>query len=115
MDSLQRWKSQYPFYRIFLFSTLKFSALIGLLFTAMAAARFYVNIPRSISAWLYFTPTVGLMFDLIRKELTRKEEYYFYYNHGIDKYKLWAVTFIVMFAGCQLINQLIQLCAQALK
>lgn len=115
MDSLQRWKSQYPIYRIFLFSTLKFSVLIGFLFTAMAGIQFYVSIPRSIGVWLYFTPTVGLGFEFIRKELTRKEEYYFYYNHGIDKVRLWAVTFIVMFAGCQIINQLIQLCVKVLK
>ena len=105
MDSLQRWKTQYRFYRTFFLSTLKFSVLIGFLFASFSALRFYVSIIDSI----------GLGFDYIYKELTRKEEYFFYYNQGIGKYQLWIVTFIVMFICCNLLNQIIELCTQALK
>ena len=43
MDSLQRWKTQYRFYRTFFLSTLKFSVLIGFLFASFSALRFYVS------------------------------------------------------------------------
>ena len=115
MDSLQRWKTQYRFYRTFFLSTLKFSVLIGFLFASISALRFYVSIIDSIGLWLQLIPTVGLGFDYIYKELTRKEEYFFYYNQGIGKYQLWIVTFIVMFICCNLLNQIIELCTQALK
>lgn len=115
MDSLQRWKTQYRFYRTFFLSTLKFSVLIGFLFASFSAFRFYVSMIDSIRLWLQLIPTVGLGFDYIYKELTRKEEYFFYYNQGIGKYQLWIVTFIVMFICCNLLNQIIELCTQALK
>ena len=115
MDSLQRWKTQYRFYRTFFLSTLKFSVLIGFLFASFSALRFYVSTIDSIRLWLQLIPTVGLGFDYIYKELTRKEEYIFYYNQGIGKYQLWIVTFIVMFICCNLLNQIIELCTQALK
>ena len=115
MDSLQRWKTQYRFYRTFFLSTLKFSVLIGFLFASFSALRFYVSMTDSIRLWLQLIPTVGLGFDYIYKELTRKEEYFFYYNQGIGKYQLWIVKFIVMFICCNLLNQIIELCTQALK
>ena len=115
MDSLQRWKTQYRFYRTFFLSTLKFSVLIGFLFASFSALRFYGNIMDSVKLWFRLIPTVGLGFDYIYKELTRKEEYFFYYNQGIGKYQLWIVTFIVMFICCNLLNQIIELCTQALK
>ena len=115
MDSLQRWKTQYRVYRTFFLSTLKFSVLIGFLFASFSALRFYVSMIDSIRLWLQLIPTVGLGFDYIYKELTRKEEYFFYYNQGIGKYQLWIVTFIVMFICCNLLNQIIELCTQALK
>ena len=115
MDSLQRWKTQYRFYRTFFLSTLKFSVLIGFLFASFCALLFFVRIIDSIGLWLQLIPTVGLGFDYIYKELTRKEEYFFYYNQGIGKYQLWIVTFIVMFICCNLLNQIIEQCTQALK
>ena len=115
MDSLQRWKTQYRFYRTFFLSTLKFSVLIGFLFAFFSALRLFVSMIDSIRLWLQLIPTVGLGFDYIYKELTRKEEYFFYYNQGIGKYQLWIVTFIVMFICCNLLNQIIELCTQALK
>lgn len=115
MNNLQRWKTQYRFYRIFFFSTLKFSVLVSFLFAFMGSLVFYDGIAESLKLWLRLIPTIGLGFDFIYKELTRKEEYFFYYNQGIGKYQLWGVTFIVMFIGCNLLNQIIQLCIQALK
>ena len=82
---------------------------------SVCALRFYVSMIDSIRLWLQLIPTVGLGFDYIYKELTRKEEYFFYYNQGIGKYQLWIVTFIVMFICCNLLNQIIELCTQALK
>ncbi len=116
MDSLQRWKTQYRFYRTFFSQYIKIQCpLIGFLFASFSALRFYVSMIDSIRLWLQLIPTVGLGFDYIYKELTRKEEYFFYYNQGIGKYQLWIVTFIVMFICCNLLNQIIELCTQALK
>ena len=115
MDSLQRWKTQYRFYRTFFLSTLKFSVLMVFLFAFFRSLRLFFRIIDSIGLWLQLIPTVGLGFDYIYKELTRKEEYFFYYNQGIGKYQLWIVTFIVMFICCNLLNQIIELCTQALK
>ena len=115
MDSLKRWKTQYRFYRTFFLSTLKFCVLIGFLFASFSALLFYVSMIDSIRLWLQLIDTVGLGFDYIYKELTRKEEYFFYYNQGIGKYQLWIVTFIVMFICCNLLNQIIEQCTQALK
>lgn len=115
MNSLQRWKTQYRFYRIFFFSTLKFSVLIGFLFAFMGGLVSHGNTLDFIKLWLRLIPTLGLLFDYLYKELTRKEEYYFYHNQGIDKYKLWIVTFIVMFVCCHLLNIIIHLCVQVWK
>lgn len=115
MDKLQRWKTQYRFYRTFFFSTLKLSVLTAFLFAFMGVATSYEGIVDFIRLWLRFIPTLGLGMDLLYKELTRKEEYFFYYNQGIGKYHLWGVTFIAMFICCNLLNLIIQLCAQALK
>lgn len=46
---------------------------------------------------LLFVP-VGLLLCLISFELTRKEQYYFYYNQGISKIELWTVSFIFSFS-----------------
>ena len=115
MDSLQRWKTQYRFYGKFFHITLNSCVLMVFLFASFSALLFYVRIIDSIGLWLQLIPTVGLGFDYIYKELTRKEEYFFYYNQGIGKYQLWIVTFIVMFICCNLLNQIIELCTQALK
>lgn len=118
MDSLQRWKTQSRFYRTFFLSTLKFSVLVSFLFACMGSITSFIlyngGIMDSVKLWFRLIPTVGLGFDYIYKELTRKEEYYFYYNQGISKYKLWIVTFIVMFAGSHLLYQIIRLCVQVL-
>ena len=117
MDSLQRWKTQYRFYRTFFLSTLKFSVLVSFLFASMGAITSIIlyngNIMDSVKLWFRLIPTVGLGFDYIYKELTRKEEYFFYYNQGIGKYQLWIVTFIVMFICCNLLNQIIELCTHS--
>jgi len=36
--------------------------------------------------------TGGLLLCFIYKEISRKNEYYFYYNRGITKLSLWLVT-----------------------
>lgn len=36
---------------------------------------------------------MGLVLDLLYKELTYKETYYFYYNQGIRKGELWIFSF----------------------
>ena len=115
MDSLQRWKTQYRFYRTFFQSKLNFCDLMVFLFAYFRALLLFVSLIDSIRLWLQLIPTVGLGFDYIYKELTRKEEYFFYYNQGIGKYQLWIVTFIVMFICCNLLNQIIEQCTQALK
>ena len=119
MDKLQRWKTQYRFYRTFFLSTLKFSVLVSFLFASMGSITSIIlyngSMMDSVKLWFRLIPMVGLGFDYIYKELTHKEEYFFYYKQGISKYQLWIVTFIVMFICCNLLNQIIELCIQALK
>lgn len=122
MNLPRKWTTQVRFYRIFFLSTLKLSVLISLFIPGLGLASPDLGmIPLNeriigfIHIWLRTIPFFGLAIDFIYKELTRKEEYFFYYNQGIDKYRLWAVTFLISLVSCTLLNKIVQLCADALK
>ncbi len=46
------------------------------------------------AAFLIFT-TLGIFIGFLVFELVKKEEYYFYYNLGITKWKLFKVVFLL--------------------
>jgi len=47
----------------------------------------------------------GPLFCFLYKEISRKNEYYFYYNRGISKLSLWIVTITTyILTGTLLIN-----------
>ncbi|PHS64137.1 MAG: hypothetical protein COB12_08355 [Flavobacterium sp.] len=46
------------------------------------------------AAFLIFT-TLGIFIGFLVFELLNKEEYYFYYNLGITKWKLFKVVFLI--------------------
>ncbi len=83
---------------IFFKSTLLLSITFGLLIT------FYQLVTSSIDNFFLFINEfllvipVGWFFDILYKELTNKEQYYFYYNQGISKTELWIVSFVLSFS-----------------
>ena len=47
----------------------------------------------------------GPLLCFLYKEISRKNDYYFYYNRGITKIRLWTVNFLAYaFTGTLLIN-----------
>ncbi len=46
------------------------------------------------AAFLIFT-TLGIFIGFLVFELLKKEEYYFYYNSGITKWKLFKAVFLI--------------------
>jgi hypothetical protein len=49
----------------------------------------------SLEKFAISTFTAGFLIALLKKEFSRKNEYYFYYNFGITKMKLRLTNFIL--------------------
>ena len=79
-------KDQFPFYFTFFKSTLALNLPVSL-----AVCIFSFSGDHLAKAMI----TAGFAFSVFYKELTRKNEYYFYYNAGISKIKLLAITFLL--------------------
>lgn len=62
-------------------------ALLGL----GSSAKLPVGVLGWISAVLAYFPA-AIILDFLYKELSRKEEYYFYYNLSITRVELWIVS-----------------------
>ena len=58
------------------------------LFSLIVRASFFVTFSISIA-------TVGLFMSLLYKEISHPEQYYFYYNRGISKMRLYAFCGII--------------------
>lgn len=101
-------KHRFRFYRVFFWNTLPSSVTIGLALALLYPGDF-------IGKWMLFIPTAGLGCDLMYKEFTRKEDYFFFYNQGIRKIELWIATFILSASLCFILNQVIQLCVRVWK
>ena len=52
----------------------------------------------------------GAFLSLFYKELSRKNEYYFYYNRGITKLKLWSLTLLLNFFFGLTVYHILELC-----
>ena len=55
----------------------------------------------------------GLLPDLLYKDMSQKENYYFYHNQGIRKAELWLVTILGWTLLLMSINSIYRLCANA--
>ncbi|MBC8600966.1 hypothetical protein H8784_04430 [Parabacteroides acidifaciens] len=97
--------TRFRLYLAFFRSTLLISIVCGALFASLT--------DDFVSSVLLFIPTFGLGMDLLYKELTRKEEYFFFYNQGICKAKLLTATFAIYALSCIILYQIIRLCVLA--
>lgn len=93
------WKNRTRFHLLFFRSTLGISipvaiAAIAMLMVSSSAVK---NVGGIISAFLACIP-LGFLFDLLYKEMSRKGEYYFYYNRGIGRWELWIVSLFLSFS-----------------
>ena len=85
-------------YALFFKSTLTISLPVALLFCAYGATTSGLSNGLFSFMLLYFLfIPLGLVFDLIYKEMTQKEQYYFYYNQGISKIHLWIMALLFSF------------------
>ncbi|MGZ3750293.1 MAG: hypothetical protein ACXVB0_22175 [Mucilaginibacter sp.] len=75
----QNIRTAFNYYKILLGVNLPFSFLLGFLY----------HFPAFVASFCVF----GLMLSAFYFELFYKQQYYFYYNQGITKFKLIAFTF----------------------
>lgn len=68
----------------------------------------------SISQQILLIP-LGLLFDLLYKELTYKEIYYFYFNQAIQKISLWISAFCGWLLVLMSFNLILRLCVNVWK
>lgn len=100
------------FFKSTVLLTLVFQSIIVILvFSGVYAGTVsgeYTNQP------VLFMP-LGLILDLIYKELTYKEIYYFYYNQGIRKIELWISSFCAWCGLLIIFYFILRLCVNAWK
>lgn len=60
-------------------------------------------------------PTAGLGFSLFYKEISHRNEYFFFYNLGIGKIDLWLSSSLLTVLFCILLNKILQLCLHVWK
>jgi len=78
----------------------KINSLFSILFALFLAPffiRVYTPLPiisGVISGFIYAFMTGGFLVSVLYFELSRKHEYYFYYNLGISKIRLFAVSYM---------------------
>ncbi|MDH6313903.1 hypothetical protein M2137_002694 [Parabacteroides sp. PFB2-10] len=85
---------------VFFKSTLSFSIpVMGVLawLGLGVSAKMPVGVLGWISAVLAYFP-VAIILDFLYKELSRKEEYYFYHNLSITRLELWIVSFLLSYS-----------------
>ena len=88
---MANWRIYFAFYTSTIIVCSVVSCMVALV-SLIVRVPFFVTFSISIA-------TVGLFFSLLYKEISCPEQYYFYYNKGISKMKLYAF--------CELINVLI--------
>ena len=97
-------------YLAFFRTTLLTSIIIGV---ALAFVASILHSRDFVGSALLFIPTFGL--DLLYKEISYKEKYFFFYNKGISKVELLVATFVIFVSLCLVFNQIIRLCALVWK
>lgn len=106
----RRWRGKCRIHFIFFLNSLKLSVPIGLLLTIFVQIVFYGNF---IQCLCCIIPTVGFGLGLFYKEMSSKNEYFFFYNLGIGKIELWVSAFLLTSIFCLLLNKMLQLCLHA--
>ncbi|MDH6308648.1 hypothetical protein M2451_000959 [Dysgonomonas sp. PFB1-18] len=93
-------RQQISFYYLFFRSTLIISIPIAVAITFVAGLESsgtemscLEKFSNLMSVFLRILCTVGFAASLLYKEAVRKNEYYFYFNAGITKIRLFAVSF----------------------
>lgn len=112
LSFLLQWKRKLRFHLLFFFNTLWLSIPIGLAIAAISQIAKYGSFAES---WYLAIPTGGLGIDLLYKEISRKNDYFFFYNLGIGKIDLWVSSFLLTLCSCLLLNKIIQLCVHVWK
>lgn len=93
--------------------TTSVSQLAGILLLFFAMER-NENVSLAVDQPLILIP-FGLFLDLLYKEITQSETYYFYYNQGIRKPVLWLVSFCGWSVLMVIIYFIFKLCASVWK
>jgi hypothetical protein len=94
----KKWETRLRLHLYFFRSTLWVSIPTALiLFLLLSYAEGQITIAEGVAFGLLCIP-IGLFFDLLYRELARREEYYFYYNQGITRVELWVVSFFLSFS-----------------
>ena len=107
--------NRFQLYIAFFRSTWLLSIITGVSITVSGWALSGVFTSETLRSGLFLIPTAGLGIDYLYKELASKEEYFFFYNQGIGKLRLWTVTFLLSAGVCFILNQIIRLCVYVLK
>ena len=69
-----------------------------------------ITYPVPSSKFFLLIMASGAFLSLFYKELSRKNEYYFYYNRGITKLKLWSLTLLLNFFFGLTVYHILELC-----
>ncbi|WP_308550201.1 hypothetical protein [uncultured Parabacteroides sp.] len=104
--------TRFRLYLTFFRTTLLTSIVIGV---ALAFVVFILHSRDFVGSALLFIPTFGLGMDLLYKEVSYKEKYFFFYNKGISKAELLVATFVISASLCLILNQIIRLCVLVWK
>ena len=108
---MTRFHLYYAFFR----STWLLSILTGSIMSVLSVLSSGAVSVEMVEICLFLIPTAGLGMDFLYKELSQKEEYFFFYNQGIGKVRLWTTTFLFSAGSCFILYQIIRICVQAWK
>lgn len=112
---LRQWRKRIRFHLIFFFNTLRLSVPIGLLLAVLSQISQMSSFDSLGESCCFTIPTAGLGIDLLYKEISRKNDYFFFYNLSIGKIDLWASSFLLTLFCCLSLNKIIQLCVHVWK
>ena len=86
--AMANWRMFFAFYTSTVIICYAVSCTVALVALFLVRAPFFVTFSISIA-------TVGLFMSLLYKEISHPEQYYFYYNRGISKMRLYAFCGII--------------------
>jgi len=95
---MQKPKLYWEYYKSTLFFNLSSSVLLTIVLLEAAKSLSIAHLSFQI-LYLLCVMSCGTFISLFYKELSRKGEYYFYYNQGISKLKLWIATITTNIVG----------------
>lgn len=108
-----RFRLYYAFFRSTWLPSIFTGVIMAILFPLTTDFKVLTN--ETLKNCLLLIPTAGLGMNFLYKELTQKEEYFFFYNQGIGKVRLWAATFLLSASSCFILYQVFRLCVHVWK